>query len=271
MKFPELLKHLDKQKPGRIAVAGATDYEKAVLEGWRKRGWQIEYHQGEIPDAIATAMKSALGGGADFLFCSGADNLKIVRWLNRHLEQALPNEFDPVSIMQAIEVPSYPKLMWVGFTPLAQYQSIPSAIKGVQTMVRTLEELGELEARVALLSCVELISPGVNSTIWEATLAHMSARGQFGKAHVDGPLGFDLAVSPEAVTDKGVETVVKGQADLLIPPDLNSFTTLVDSIHLTGDHNAAGIIVGGPVPVAIPPHRSARHVELSIQVASLLV
>ena len=136
--------------------------------------------------------------------------------------------------------------------------------------MRTLEELGEPAARVALLSCVELISPGVTSTVWEATLAHMSARGQFGKARIDGPLGFDLAVSPDAVVEKGVKTEIDGQADLLIPPDLNSFITLIDAIHLSGDHDAAGIIVGGPVPIAISPHRSARHVELSLQVSAVL-
>ncbi len=153
---------------------------------------------------------------------------------------------------------------------MARYDSIPEAIKGVQMMVRTLAELGEAEAKVALLSCVETISPGVHSTIWEATLGHMSMRGQFGKAKVDGPLALDLAISPKAVDDKGLKSDIGGQADLLIPPDLNSFSTLTDAIHLTGEHQAIGLVVGGPCPIALPPHRSARHMSLSLAVASLL-
>jgi phosphotransacetylase len=187
------------------------------------------------------------------------------------LEQTVPGEYDPMTLMQALEVPAYPKLLWVGCTPSVVYTQITAAIKSVQAMVKTLDKLGEPAPRVALLSCVEVVSPAVVSTVWEATLAHMGARGQFGKAIVDGPLGFDLAISPEAVADKGVKTEVNGQADLLVPPDVNSFVTLLDAIHLTGTHQAAGIIVGGPCPIALPPHRSLRHVETSLQVASLLV
>lgn len=270
MTFPELLQRVEQVKPGRIDAVGAAPYERTALEQWRQSGWQVRFHDGEISDAAAAAMDAAVSGLTDLLFCSGADNLKIVRHLNRYLERAAPHEYEPLSVMQALEVPVYHKILWVGFTPLAQYQTISAAINGVQMMVKTLEELGEREARVALLSCVEVISPNVASTVWEATLAHMSQRGQFGKARVDGPLGFDLAISPLAVSDKGVKTDVAGQADLLIPPDLNSYSSLVDAIHLSGEHDAAGIVVGGPVPVAMPPHRSKRHVDLSIQIASLL-
>ncbi len=270
MNFTDLLKRLDSQKPGRIAAAGVSSPEKTTLEAWHKRGWTVEYFDGEFAEAIAGATDAAVKGNADLLMFGGANHLRIVRGFVSALDQPAPQKYDAVSILQAIEVPAYPKLMWVGYTPLAQYQSIPAAVKSVQTMIKTLADLGEPEAKVALLSCVELVSPGVGSTIWEGTLGHMSARGQFGKAKVDGPLGFDLAVSPEAVKDKGVHTDINGEADLLIPPDLNSYATLVDAIQLTGEHRSASIIVGGPVPVAISPDHNMKHTELSMQIASLL-
>lgn len=270
MTFSELVQRTQHVKPGRIDAVGAAPYERAALEQWRQNGWQVRYHEGEIPEALAAAADAAVNGQTDLLFCSGADNLKIICHLSRALRHTAPRAQDSLTIMQALKLPAYPKLLWVGCTPLADYQNVSAAIKSVQMMVKTLDELGEQEARVALLSCVEVISPNVPSTVWEATLAHMSQRGQFGKARVDGPLGFDLAVSPAAVSDKGVKTAVAGEADLLIPPDLNSFTSLVDALHLSGEHDAAGIVVGGPVPVAMPPHRSKRHVDLSIQIASLL-
>jgi phosphotransacetylase len=182
----------------------------------------------------------------------------------------LPGEFGPLSMMQALEVPTYPKLLWVGFSPLVKFDSVPVAIKCVEQMIKTLAKLGEEESRVALLSCVELISPNVTSTIWEATLAHMSQRGQFGKARVDGPLAMDLAISPHAVHEKGLKTEIAGEADLLIMPDLNSYITLTDLVHCTGEHRSAEIIVGGPCPVALAPHRSISHLDLSLQIASLL-
>jgi phosphotransacetylase len=271
MTFSDLLKSFMNCKPSRIAAVGASPEEKVILQKWEERGWKVQHFSGDLSEAITAAVKSALQGETDALFCSGADHLKISRSIERALEQVVPGEYDPLTLMQALEVPAYPKLLWVGCTPTIVYTQITAAIKSVQAMVKTLDKLNEPAPRVALLSCVEVVSPAVASTVWEATLAHMSARGQFDKAIVDGPLGFDLAISPAAVADKGVKTEVNGQADLLVPPDVNSFVTLLDAIHLTGTHQAAGIIVGGPCPIALPPHRSLRHVDTSLQVVSLLM
>jgi phosphate acetyltransferase len=266
MMLQPLLDRAAGRKPGRIAALGASAFEKAELARWEARGWHIHYCGDELAECTAHAVNMAVKGEADMIFCSGDEQLKLVRLLDR----AMPREYQPLSVLQGFEVPTYPKMLWVGFTPLGNYDSIPEAIKGVQVMVRTLAELGEAEAKVALLSCVETISPGVHSTIWEATLGHMSHRGQFGKAKVDGPLAFDLAVSPRAVDEKGLKSEIGGQADLLIPPDLNSFGSLTDAIHLTGEHRAVGLVVGGPCPIALPPHRSEHHLDLSLTIASLL-
>jgi len=267
MNLQTLLDLAATRKPGRISAVGASAFERAVLAEWERRGWQVHHCEGDMPDCLYHAVDRAVKGETDMIFCAGDEGLK----LTRLLDNAMPREFKPLSVMQGFEVPTYQKMLWAGFTPMGNYDSIPEAIKGVQTMVRTLTNLGEPAAKVALLSCVELISASVHSTIWEATIGHMSQRGQFGAAKVDGPLAFDLAVSPRAVDEKGLKSEIGGQADLVIPPDLNSFETLVDAIHLSGEHRAVGILVGGPCPIALPPHRSERHLDLSLKIASLLI
>jgi phosphotransacetylase len=138
-------------------------------------------------------------------------------------------------------------------------------------LVKALETLGEPAPRVALLSCVETVSPGIPSTVWEAEVAQMSKQGQFGAAIVDGPLGFDLAISPEAVRDKGVQTRVDGRADLLIPPDLNTFCSLLDALHLSGERKSAGLVLGAPCPIAMTwRYAGENDMWLSTKIASLL-
>jgi hypothetical protein len=188
----------------------------------------------------------------------------------RAMERALPEGSPPLCWLQGFELAAYPKLLWIGCAPSARYENVADAVRAVQTMIRALIAFGETEPRVALLSCVEAISPGVPSTIWEAVLGHMGTRGQFGKAKVDGPLAFDLAVSPKSAEEKKFKSEIAAQADLIVPPDLNTFVTLTDALHLTGAHHAAGVVVGGPHPVALPPPCSENHRELSLAVASLL-
>jgi len=138
-------------------------------------------------------------------------------------------------------------------------------------MTDALKKLDDAAPRVALLSCVETISTGIPSTVWEGTIGQMCRRGQLGNVIVDGPLAFDLAVSPEAVRDKGVETDVNGRADLLIPPDLNTYCSMVDALHLSGQGSSAGVVLGTPCPVALPSRFAAEDdIWLSVQIANLL-
>ena len=48
----------------------------------------------------------------------------------------------------------------------------------------------------------------------------MAMWGELGTCEVEGPLSFDLSVSPEAAAKKGIETPVAGRADILLCPDI---------------------------------------------------
>ncbi|RPH92882.1 hypothetical protein EHM69_11800, partial [candidate division KSB1 bacterium] len=233
---------------------------------WEARGWKIKRQEG-IDEGIAKAVEAATKKETDLLFVSSLESVKILR----SIERALPKENPPLTLLCGFELPAYQKLLWAGCTPGAHYDVIAESLKAVQAMIRAMTMLGEPEPKVALLSCVESISPGVPSTIWEAVLGHMGARGQFGKVKVDGPLALDLAISPQACADKNFKSEIGGQADLIVPPDLNSFASFVDLMHLTGEHQNATVIIGGPCPVAVSPLCSENHAQFSLAAASLLI
>ena len=267
MTFAELAARAAAKKPGRVAVYGATDPDAATLRRWSEMGWRIA-QRGETGEAdLAAGVEAARREETDVLCVIGVEPVKTIRALAR----ALSRENTPLTWLHGIEIAAYPKVLWAGATPGARYENVSESLTAVQSMIRALNSFGEAEPRVALLSCVEAISPGVPSTIWEAVLGHMGTRGQFGKAKVDGPLAFDLAISPQAAEDKKFQSVIGAQADLIVPPDLNTFLSLTDALHLTGAHAAAGVVVGGPCPILLPPPCSEDHAELSFLTASLLV
>ena len=63
--------------------------------------------------------------------------------------------------------------------------------------------------KVALLSATEVPNPKIPSSVEAAEIAKW-AKDNLPDADVDGPLAFDLAVSPEAVAIKGVKSAVAG-------------------------------------------------------------
>ena len=60
------------------------------------------------------------------------------------------------------------------------------------------------------------------------------------KAEFAGPLSFDLAISPEAASIKGIEGPVYGMADGLVVPDIVSGNILFKSLVWCGGGLARG-------------------------------
>ncbi len=79
----------------------------------------------------------------------------------------------------------------------------------------------------------------------------MAERGQIIGGIVDGPLAFDNAVSAAAARVKGIASPVAGQADILVVPDLESGNMLVKQLGYLGESQAAGIVLGGRVPIIL--------------------
>ncbi|RBM09315.1 bifunctional enoyl-CoA hydratase/phosphate acetyltransferase [Novacetimonas cocois] len=127
--------------------------------------------------------------------------------------------------------------------------------------------LGIACPRVALLSAVETVNPGLQSTLDAAIICKMADRGQITGGIVDGPLAFDNALSPEAARCKGVHSPIGGQADILIVPDLEAGNILAKQMTFLGGAQAAGIVLGARVPVIL----TSRADSLSTRVLSCMV
>jgi hypothetical protein len=265
MTFRELLQR--RHKAGHLGIVGGAQRLTSIQERWRGEGGEATHFKGDSSEAMDAALESAVKGEIAFLVVDGFHFLDALRLLEERVSASAKS----LVVMQGIEVETYPKTLWMGIAPHSKWDNSRDASRGISMLVKALETLGEPTVRVALLSCVETVSPGIPSTLWEAEVTQMGLRGDFGAAIVDGPLGFDLAISPEAVREKGVQTRVDGRADLLIPPDLNTFCSLADAIHLSGERKSAGLLLGAPCPVALTwRYADEEDIWGSVKIANLL-
>jgi phosphate acetyltransferase len=121
----------------------------------------------------------------------------------------------------------------------------------VQNVIDLALALGIETPKIALLSVVDTIDPRLRSTLDAAALTKMAQRGQISGGIVDGPLGFDDAVSPAAARLNGLDSPVAGQADALVVPDVESGAMLVKQLGYLGESQSAGIVLGGRVPIVL--------------------
>ena len=150
-----------------------------------------------------------------------------------------------------IDVPTYPRPLLITDAALNVEPDLESKCDIVQNAVDLALAIGVETPKVAILSAVETVNPRLRSSLDAAALAKMAERGQIHGGLVDGPLAFDNAVSPAAARVKGVASQVAGKADIVVVPDLESGNMLVKQLDYLGDSQAAGIALGGRVPIAL--------------------
>jgi len=105
--------------------------------------------------------------------------------------------------------------------------------------------------RVALLAANEAVDPRSPVSVDAAQITMMSLRKQIQGAIVDGPLGFDNAISLHAAQVKGIVSDVSGQVDILIAPDLESGNLLLKTLVYLCRARAVNVIAGGKAPLLL--------------------
>ena len=84
-------------------------------------------------------------------------------------------------------------------------------------------------------------------------------------ADVFGPLAFDNSISKKSAAIKGIKNTVAGQADVILVPSVETGNSLVKMLIYFCGACAAGVVVGGKVPVVI----TSRSDEAPARLASI--
>ena len=84
-------------------------------------------------------------------------------------------------------------------------------------------------------------------------------------ADIFGPLAFDNCISKKSAAIKGIKNVVAGEADVLLVPNIETGNSLVKMMIYFMGACAAGVVVGGKVPIVI----TSRSDEAQARLASI--
>ncbi len=149
------------------------------------------------------------------------------------------------------DVPTYPRPLFITDAVVNIYPTVEEKRDIVQNAIDLLHALDVATPKVAILSAQETISAHLSSTLDAAVLCKMAERGQITGAVLDGPLGFDSAVSEQAAKSKGIVSPVAGQANIFVVPDLEAGNMLTEQLRQLSDALVVGLIVGGKAPIII--------------------
>jgi phosphate butyryltransferase len=134
---------------------------------------------------------------------------------------------------------------------MVMYPDLKTKAQLIESAVKVARGLGIEMPKVAVLAAVEMINPEMPATLDAAALTAMNRRGQIRDCIVDGPLAFDLAVSPGAVKHKKVESPVAGQADILLFPNIDAGNAVVKAMTNIGGCIFGGVVMGASAPIVL--------------------
>lgn len=169
------------------------------------------------------------------------------------------------SHVRVVDAPSYPKLLCITDAAVNIAPDLNAKAQILQNAAYVARAIGVERAKAAVLSAVETVNPAIASTLDAAALTLMARRGQISGVIVDGPLAFDNAVSAAAAKEKGIESEVAGDADIILVPDLVSGNILVKNLEYFAGATLAGAVVGLAAPVIL----TSRADPVATRVASI--
>jgi phosphotransacetylase len=170
-----------------------------------------------------------------------------------------------------LEIPTYHKLLLISDAAININPQIVEKAAIAQNAVDLARRLGVERPKVAVLSSVETVNPSIPSTVHAACLSKMADRGQIKNAIVDGPLAFDNAISADAAREKGIESPVSGDVDVVVVPDLDAGNILSKNLEYLARAKVAGIVMGASAPVVLTSRSDPPRARVfSLALAGLL-
>ena len=134
----------------------------------------------------------------------------------------------------------------------------------IKNVINFSNRIGIERPKIAILSATEEILDSIPSSLEAAELTKLAKEENL-QADVFGPLAFDNSISKKSAAIKGIKNDVAGLADVLLVPSVETGNALVKMLIYFSGACAAGIVVGGKVPVVI----TRRSDEAQARLASI--
>jgi phosphate butyryltransferase len=221
-------------------------------------------------DPVARSCQLLAAGQADLLMKGGVKTEEIMRGAIKYLKESGRMRKGCIySHVGCFQIPTYTKLLLVTDAALIPNPDQDTKKKILENALTVCGYLNIKKPKVAIISAVETRNPSVESSILAGELAdHYAARDD---CIVEGPLSLDIAMDPRSAQEKHYTGRIRGNADILLMPDIEAGNVVYKSLTVASGAYLAGVIVGAGVPIVLTSRGDSAHSKLaSICLASIV-
>ena len=139
----------------------------------------------------------------------------------------------------------------------------------LKNSVEFAKRIGIKKPKVSILSATEEVLNSMPSSKEAKELSERALKEGI-EAEVFGPMAFDNSVSEKAAQIKGIKNAVAGKTDILLVPNVEAGNALVKMMIYFMGACAAGVVVGGKVPVVITSRADDTQARLASIAAAIV-
>ena len=142
--------------------------------------------------------------------------------------------------------------------------TVKTKIHILKNVIDFSKRIGNNRPKIAVLSATEEVLDSIQSSMEAKEITEIAKKENL-DADVFGPLAFDNSISKKSAEIKGIKNLVAGNADVLLVPSVETGNALVKMMIYFMGACAAGVVIGGKVPVVI----TSRSDEAPARLASI--
>ena len=143
------------------------------------------------------------------------------------------------------EIPKYDKLLFFTDAAVIPVPTPAQRRQQIHYMNYVCHALGIEEPRISLIHCAEKVSAkAFPYTTDYLNIIAEAQTGAFGRCIIDGPLDLKTSLDSVSLREKGIHSVIDGQADALIFPDIVAGNVFYKTLTLFGYAKTAGVLQG---------------------------
>ena len=139
----------------------------------------------------------------------------------------------------------------------------------LKNVINFSNRIGIERPKIAVLSATEEVLDSVPSSKEAEEITKLAKKENL-NADVFGPLAFDNSISKKSSAIKGIKNDVAGKTDILLVPNIEAGNGLVKMMIFFMGACAAGVVIGGKVPVVITSRADDTQARLASIAAAVV-
>jgi phosphate butyryltransferase len=150
------------------------------------------------------------------------------------------------------EIPKYEKLLFFTDAAVIPVPTKEQRRQQVMYMTYVCHALGIEEPRISLIHCAEKVSEKTFPYTKDyLDIIAEAQTGKYGRCIIDGPLDLKTSLDSVSLREKGIHSVIDGQADALIFPDIVAGNVFYKTLTLFAYAKTAGVLQGTTCPCVV--------------------